>query len=437
MWNVQTAEALDVLAYAAAAMALFRLFRSPQAAWLGRLRWVLCGLVSVLAGLHLAAASAGGLGLAAPQPELALAASVCQLALGVGLVLAWRRFQRPRARAMGHGGLVRPAAAQELLDLAAPVAHFGHWRADLKTGELGWSDEMYPIHGQKKGHFAPEFDTALAMLHPEDRKTVAARIAMAAENSERFEIKARIRRPDSELRHIVLHGKTGNDGAVIGVTVDVTEQKAAEARLREANHVALQANAALKDMVMEDSLTGLCNRRQFDLSLVREFKRAIRSNLPLGLVLLDIDNFQDYNAQFGQVAGDICLRRIAQALNMLPRRTGDMVARFGSDEIALLLPLAGIEGAMRVAEMGLHAIRGLKIVHQGSDSGFVTVSCGVAAFTSVAELNNPLELVQRAGQAVELAKSGGCDRIMKYAPEMASDMLDIAGPVAQFTKTGG
>jgi diguanylate cyclase (GGDEF)-like protein len=204
--------------------------------------------------------------------------------------------------------------------------------------------------------------------------------------------------------------------------------EAAEARLREANMAAFQAKAALKEITMEDGLTGLSNRRRFDLSLVQEFKRAVRSNLPLGVVLIGLDHFQAYNERYGRAAGDDCLRRVAEAIKAVPRRTGDVLARYGGEEIAVLLPLADENGAARVAAVILETVQVLRIAHEGSETGFVTISCGTAAFTGLQDLNNPFELVRRADQALYMAKTEGRNRVRKFEPSMGVDLHDPYGP---------
>jgi diguanylate cyclase (GGDEF)-like protein len=181
-------------------------------------------------------------------------------------------------------------------------------------------------------------------------------------------------------------------------------------------------------MTLEDSLTGLANRRQFDRSLVHEFKRAMRSNLCLGLVLIDIDHLQTYNEQYGMVAGDVCLRCVAQAINSIPRRLGDLVARYGGGEIAVLLPLADGAGAVRVASMIMEAVQALQIVHEGSETGFVTVSCGAASFANLADLNKPLDLTLQADQALYKAKTDGRNRVVKFEPGISGDLRDPYGP---------
>jgi diguanylate cyclase (GGDEF)-like protein/PAS domain S-box-containing protein len=426
------AGSVSASAFAIAAVALFPLFAEREV--LGTLRGPVIAILAAEAALQVAF-SASLVLLPAAAPGLSMLAALVQLAFGLVLwpFVAGVRRRLPRligkrARQMVDIAETEAGEAYGWLEMAERVARFGHWRIDLAGRGLEWSDEMYRISGLTRETYVPELETAMAMFHPDDRKTVSGNIAVVLAEGGSFESAVRVRRPDTEMRHVIMRGMSQSSGQVVGVMVDVTEQKQAEARMREANAVALQANAALKEMTLEDALTGLSNRRQFDISLVHEFKRAVRSSLPLGLVMIDLDHFKAYNEQYGQAAGDACLRAVAQAIRAVPRRTGDVVARFNGDEIAVLLPLADNKGAARVAEIILDAVRGLKIPYEGSETGYLSISCGAAAFTGLADLNNPLDLVRRADQALYKAKSDGRDRVVKFEVVLNADLRDPYGP---------
>ena len=414
------AGSVSASAFAIAAVALFPLVAEREV--LGALRGPVILILAAEAALQVAF-SASLVLLPAAAPHLAMLAAFVQFVLGV---LLWpfingirRRLPRlvgKRARHMVDAAETEAGDAYGWLEMAERVAHFGHWRIDLAGRGLEWSDEMYRINGVTREAYLPELESAMALFHPDDRKAISGNIAVVLAEGGSFETAVRIRRPDTEMRHVIMRGMAQGSGQVVGVMVDVTEQKQAEARMREANAVALQANAALKEMTLEDGLTGLANRRQFDMSLVHEFKRAVRSSLPLGLVMIDLDQFKLYNEHYGQAAADACLRRVAQAIRGVPRRTGDVVARFNGDEIAVLLPLAD------------NKVQGLKIPHEASETGYLTISCGAAAFTGLTDLNNPLELVRRADQALYKAKSDGRDRVVKFELVLNADLRDPYGP---------
>ena len=111
-----------------------------------------------------------------------------------------------------------------------------------------------------------------------------------------------------------------------------------------------RANDKLRRLSMLDELTGVPNRRYFNLMLTREWGRASREDLPLALVILDVDWFKSYNDRYGHPAGDACLIQIATALASLIRRPGDLAARYGGEEFVILLANTTSDGAAIVAE---------------------------------------------------------------------------------------
>ncbi len=312
--------------------------------------------------------------------------------------------------------------AMAWLALAEQAAHVGHWQLTVPDNRLIWSDEMFRIHGLWREHYRPDVETALAAFHPLDGRRLAALLQDTAAHGGNFEVAARLRRPDGEIRHVVMRGQAARNWAdavdmVNGVLVDVTEPRRAE--LRPPAHAgALDAGGT------EDALTGLADKRQFEASLGYEFKRAIRSKKPLGLVLIEIDQFYNYATHYGARQADICLRALAQAVQAVPRRTGDIVARYSETEIAVLLPLADADGAQRVAAKIFEAIRALGLPDAGRDNGLLSVSAGAASIT-MDDLYNPAELTRRAARALAEARLFGGDRVCGYrAPEFAKAGAD-------------
>jgi diguanylate cyclase (GGDEF)-like protein len=315
-------------------------------------------------------------------------------------------------------------AARSWLDMAEQAGHVGHWQLTVPDNRLIWSDEVFRIHGLWKEHYRPNIETALAAFHPLDGKRLAALLQEVAAKGGEFDVAGRLRRPDGEIRHVIVRGQavldwTGAVEKVNGVMVDVTEPKRAESR--PPSHA-----GALDGAAGEDPLTGLADRRQFDASLGYEFKRAVRSKRPLGLVLIEIDEFYQYGTHYGARQADICLRNVALAVQAVPRRTGDIVARYGETEIAVLLPLADAAGALRVATQIMDAVRALGLTDAGRDNGLLTVSAGAAAFT-MDDLYNPLELTRRAARALADARLYGGDRACGYRELEYADALAARG----------
>lgn len=166
-----------------------------------------------------------------------------------------------------------------------------------------------------------------------------------------------------------------------------------------------------------DGLTGVANRRQFDLMLGREWRRAQRSGLPLSLLMIDVDFFKHYNDRYGHLAGDRCLKAVAAALAGGTRRASDMVARYGGEEFAVLLPDTPADDALLLAETMCAAVRELGVPHAGSAAlPVVTVSIGVATVRPspvLATRRNALsaQLVDAADHALYRAKDGGRNRV--------------------------
>jgi len=168
-----------------------------------------------------------------------------------------------------------------------------------------------------------------------------------------------------------------------------------------------RTNCALEGLTLKDPLTGLWNRRKYDETIEKEWRRCLRYKRPMALLLLDIDCFKEYNDSYGHLAGDKCLIKIGKILNNSLSRSSDMVVRYGGEEFIVLLPDAGKEEAIIVAEMLKSKIESMNIPHDKSPViDYVTVSIGI---TSMIPDNNSSyeELFNVADRALYLAKDAG------------------------------
>lgn len=190
-----------------------------------------------------------------------------------------------------------------------------------------------------------------------------------------------------------------------------------DAKLRAVSVELQQHNAGLEVLAATDRLTGIANRRRFDEVLLMESQRARRTLQPLSLILLDVDQFKKFNDEYGHVAGDDCLRRVAQALSASLVRPGDVSARYGGEEFAAILPGTDILGAVDVAERIRGSIQALSIPHTFSSIGVVTVSLGVASWhPNAGELVSVEDLIECADKGLYRAKKAGRNKIFANNP---------------------
>ncbi|MDN0085173.1 PleD family two-component system response regulator [Crenobacter sp. SG2305] len=182
--------------------------------------------------------------------------------------------------------------------------------------------------------------------------------------------------------------------------------------LRESQQKLLAANLELQRLTNSDGLTGLANRRYFDEYLNAEWRRARRQQTPFSVLMIDVDNFKLYNDSYGHIAGDIVLKKVADALLNAIGRSTDLVARFGGEEFAILLPNTPSDGAELLAEKARHAVETLAISCVPSDSGqVVTISVGGATLIPDHD-DAALNLIEAADLALYEAKRLGKNRVV-------------------------
>ena len=192
-----------------------------------------------------------------------------------------------------------------------------------------------------------------------------------------------------------IYGNHGEIIAVVETMRDMTNEK--------------RAQAALERLARHDGLTGLANRRCFDDTLRAEWERAQRQHLPLSLLMVDVDNFKQYNDSHGHMKGDDCLRKVAGAVSG-EMRANDLVARYGGEEFAVILPNQSLKGAAIVAERIRQRVERLQLPRSKHEELCVTVSIGAA--TALPGAGTELaQLVHTADSALYRAKHLGRNRI--------------------------
>ncbi|MFM5012123.1 diguanylate cyclase domain-containing protein [Aeromonas veronii] len=173
-----------------------------------------------------------------------------------------------------------------------------------------------------------------------------------------------------------------------------------------------EANRKLEALSNTDGLTNIGNRRLFDNSLNQAWEHCIQTEMPIALIMLDIDHFKQFNDLYGHVAGDECLRLLAHTLAQSGRRSGELVARYGGEEFVILLPHVERQSAYEIAQHIQRLIFALAQPHAQNTTGLVTVSMGVACLRPSSHWQ-PSELVKLADAALYTAKSSGrnCIRV--------------------------
>jgi len=261
---------------------------------------------------------------------------------------------------------------------------------------LGWT--------QAEMMEAPPF----GLMVPEDAPAVDAAIARTAASGSLFAtVTVRMRRKDGAAAvwmeatsRAVLDPVTGEVKEFVTVLRDISERKQFEEKL------AAQA--------LTDGLTGLANRRSFDETLSREWERTLREGSQLSLLLIDIDSFKALNDKYGHQVGDDYLRTISVAVSGVVRAP-DIVARYGGEEIAVILPGADSQGAVEIAERVRTAIDALRLTHEGNPVGGGCVTASIGAATALARqggtIRMPESLLLAADNAMYKAKQGGRNRV--------------------------
>jgi len=184
------------------------------------------------------------------------------------------------------------------------------------------------------------------------------------------------------------------------VTRDVSAGMEMEHRLEEANRL-------LRGQAMQDPLTALANRRNVGEALGIEFLRSQRLQLPLGILMVDIDRFKAFNDTYGHPAGDLCIRAVAAAICAVLRRPTDLAGRYGGEEFAILLPNTDDSGVAGTGERIRRSVQEMGLVHAGSEFGVVTISVGGGAIMPPIGDVGPAAFVEAADAALYAAKRAG------------------------------
>ena len=262
----------------------------------------------------------------------------------------------------------------------------------------GSGEEMFPpadCWALRRGRLHSVSDKSTSM--------VCAHVARSHETTHPY-ICAPMMAQGETLGLLFLQSHSGGGGGVNSLSESKQQLAAAVAEQIALALSNLKLRETLRQQSVRDPLTGLYNRRFLEETLDRELSRLERKNLPLSLIMIDVDNFKNFNDTFGHEAGDAVLRDLGGVLQRYVRGS-DIACRYGGEEFTVILPEADIDIGRQRAEMLREAVRELRLLHDGKSLGAVTLSLGVACFPEHGRRRE--HLLQAADMALYEAKDRG------------------------------
>ena len=334
--------------------------------------------------------------------------------LSRGKVVERDHFDTPVRMAGTHMDLTRRIRTEaqvqrsaEMLRRTGELASIGGWELDLATKRVEWSEQVFRIHELPPGP-TPRLEDTMSYYAPSGRPSLQAAIEAAAREGTPWDLELPFVTARGNARWLRAQGvaicEDGRPVRLLGAFQDITEKKTNALELH-------RLNEELTRLSTTDALTEVGNRRLFDLTLRTEWARAARRGGSIGLLMIDVDHFKEYNDHYGHPAGDAVLRQIARMVGDSVRRGGELVARYGGEEFALLLPGADLDAACIVAERCRQQVIDAKIEHRASaTSAWLGVSIGVASQVASPAVDCGV-LVEIADAALYRAKRCGRGRI--------------------------
>ena len=273
------------------------------------------------------------------------------------------------------------------------------------TETLGWTPEELVGNTEQQ------------IIHPDDVAEFSELLEECRKGKPSTIFPYRCRKKDGGYRWMEANLRLYNDAATdvpvgfVNVVRDISHRKAAEEELNKAFRL-------VENLASQDGLTGIANRRRLDETLDFEWRRAIRDHSELSVLLIDVDHFKSYNDIYGHLSGDNCLRQISESALEAVHRPADLLARFGGDEFAVVLPNTNSVGAWEIADQIRRAVETKRVSHQGNSHSVVTVSIGCA--TQLPDRNSSYSvLLLAADNALYKAKHAGRNRIESATYEIS------------------
>ncbi len=272
-------------------------------------------------------------------------------------------------------------------------------RQVLETGEKKKVEERVPnpSTGEMETFFT--IKVPLNLDRPPEERVV---LGIATNITDRKEMQNRVRSLNEELQE-----KNRK------LQKEIEERKKREDELLKTQKKLEEANNRLEQLSVEDELTGLANRRKFDRTLTSEWALLKRNDMPISLIMIDIDHFKEFNDTYGHPEGDEVLVKVGSLLQDVAKRESDTLARYGGEEFAVILPNTPQEEARELTENIRQHIEDEQIKNKASPtSDHITISAGVCTLEQLRENNHqPDDLVKQADEALYRAKEKGRNRV--------------------------
>lgn len=374
-----------------------------------RSRLVLCLMAAAVPGLALAC-----LLLPAGAPARWIGIGIA-LGAGLGWALAERTLLGPVA--MGSDALRWAANLARIQPGQVRAEALFRLLADEASNKIAHLDEDFrrtyvsrycrELYGYEPEELIGQHPADI--IRAEDRPAVVATLLRMRDGLQSARMSYRVCRKDGQEIWVETCARRLEPGrGYVVVTRDISERKALEERLEALNRQ-LAAEA------LQDTLTGLPNRRRFLEAFRTAHRQSCRIGAPLALIMLDLDCFKDFNDLYGHPAGDSCLRLVGEAMQQALGGYDALLARLGGEEFALLLPLADEAVALAMARRLTAAVRNLALPHDGMRDGLVTVSAGVAELFPSLHPGDPARVIDWADRALYAAKSAGRDTVRAWS----------------------
>jgi len=299
-----------------------------------------------------------------------------------------------------HRLLAQQLSLQASLELALGQTIATLWDLDVKAGVFTWENQAAEVLGVAAEALPATSEDLAGVVNPADSAAVVDAVAELI-SAGMVEVGVRVGEGPG-LRYLSLRGKVLTRGRrnqplrAVGLLLDVTAEKAMEEQMLR--------------MVMSDALTGVPNRRAFDQSLRKEWRRCTREVQPLSVLMIDIDDFKRFNDTFGHVAGDAALIAVARTLSNTLQRAGDVLARYGGEEFAVVMPTVDAAGAMAVAQRLVEAVRAVTV--RQAVGWHASVSIGTGTWFPGSSTAKAIDLLTLADGALYAAKAAGKDRVV-------------------------